>query len=301
MANKSRIWIDGESVRIGVTRWGEAESRKSPFLLVHGTGFVSEVWDEVASALAADHTVYALDRRGHGSSDKPESDRYHFLDFAMDVCAVIEALGLDDVVGVGHSAGGTDLLLAAKLMPQRISRLFVMEPTVMDPRIKQERSQLSAGSQAIIRRILHRCCIFESASAAFRRFRATPAFEKWSEPSLRAYIQYGFEPFGDDGRLRLLCRPEIEAAMLRPIFEALEQIYTGDERGNPFLWLSELRCPVCISISERSDHFYKEMASRAMTMLPIASQLTFGGAGHCVAQEAPELVFKAIESFAAAD
>ena len=47
---------------------------------------------------------------------------------------MIEALGLSDIYGIGHSAGATDLLLAAKLLPRRFSRLFVMEPTVMDPR-----------------------------------------------------------------------------------------------------------------------------------------------------------------------
>ena len=66
-----------------------------------------------------DYTVYALDRRGHGDSHKPEADRYHFLDFAEDVCRVVEALDLTDIYGIGHSAGATDLLLAAKLMPAR--------------------------------------------------------------------------------------------------------------------------------------------------------------------------------------
>lgn len=32
----------------------------------------------MAAALAADYTVYALDRRGHGLSHKPAADRYHF-------------------------------------------------------------------------------------------------------------------------------------------------------------------------------------------------------------------------------
>jgi len=70
--------------------------------------------------LASDYTVYALDRRGHGDSHKPAADRYHFLDFAEDVCAVIETLGLSNIYGIGHSAGATDLLLAAKLNPHML-------------------------------------------------------------------------------------------------------------------------------------------------------------------------------------
>ena len=85
---------------------------------------------------------------------------------------------------------------------------------------------------------LRRQAEFDSADAAFARFRAAPAFAEWTENSLRAYIRHGFAQ-QDDGRVRLLCTPEIELAVLLPIFEAMEQVYTGDERGNPFAWLSE--------------------------------------------------------------
>lgn len=112
MKNRHRIWVERGDARIALARSGEAQSGKPPALLVHGTGFVAEVWDEVAGGLVSSHTVYAFDRRGHGASHKPATDRYHFLDFALDVCAVIEALDLTGILGVGHSAGATDLLLA---------------------------------------------------------------------------------------------------------------------------------------------------------------------------------------------
>jgi pimeloyl-ACP methyl ester carboxylesterase len=293
------MWVERDGVRIALCRWGEADPGKPPLLLVHGTGFVSDIWDEVANALAPVHTVYAIDRRGHGASGKPTGDSYHFLDFALDVCAVAEALDLSGLFGVGHSAGATDLLLAAGLAPGRFSRLLVMEPTVIDPRTKRsEGSELSEESRTFLQRTLYRRSAFESANAARQRLRAAPAFARWSEPALLAYVQHGFEPL-PDGRVRLLCTPEIEAAMLRPIFEAMEQIYAGDGRGNPFHLLSEIECPVCVATAERSDHIYKEMASRACAMIPAVSRWTFEGAGHCVAQEAPALLLGAIETFKA--
>jgi pimeloyl-ACP methyl ester carboxylesterase len=139
MTSRRRIWVEHDGVRIALAQWGEASPGKPPALLVHGTGFVAEIWDEVASALASRYQVFALDRRGHGASHKPAADRYHFLDFASDVCTVIEALELSDIFGIGHSAGATDLLLAARLLPQRFSRLFVMEPTIMDPHARGPR------------------------------------------------------------------------------------------------------------------------------------------------------------------
>ena len=244
-----------------------------------------------------DYTVYALDRRGHGESHKPAADRYHFQDFAEDVCIAIEALGLSDIYGIGHSAGATDLLLAAKLCPARFSHLFVMEPTVMDPRAART-GRLSDFAIGAVQSVLRRQAEFESAEAVFQRYRAAPAFAHWTTSSLRAYIQHGFAA-QDDGRVRLHCTPELELAILRPIFEAMEQVYTGDARGNPFAWLSEIACPVRIATAEKSWPVYKEMASRAVALIPTASQWTFEGVGHCVGQENPKLLLDAVRIFEA--
>jgi pimeloyl-ACP methyl ester carboxylesterase len=297
MTDRHRIWVEHDGGRIAVARWGEALSDKPPALLVHGTGFVAEVWDEIARELAARYTVYGIDRRGHGASHKPAANRYHFLDFASDVCAVVEALDLTNIFGIGHSAGATDLLLAATLMPARFSRLFVMEPTVMDPRmVRADGAGLSDTGTAYVQGTLRRQPEFDSATAAFTRYRAAPAFAAWSENALSAYVQHGFETL-PDGRVRLLCRPDIEAAMLRPIFEAMEQVYAGDERSNPFASLAGIDCPVRVAIAENSWPIYKEMAARTVALIPGASRWTFDGVGHSVAQEAPELLLQALAAF----
>lgn len=265
-------------------------------LLTHGTGFVAEVWEDVARALALNHVVYAFDRRGHGASHKPAAHQYHFLDFALDACAVIETLQLSGLTGIGHSAGGTDLLLAAKLLPDHFSRLFVIEPTVMDPAAVTRGGALSDGSMAFIEHIRRRRTEFPSAAAVVQRLRLSPVFADWSEAALWTYVQYGFEHL-QDGTVRLLCKPDIEAAMLVPISEAIEQTYAGDERGNPFSGLSEIRCPVRLAITERSAPFHKAMVDRAVALIPTTSRWRFDGVGHCVPQEAPELLIEAIQRF----
>ena len=274
-------------------QWGE--SGKPPALLLHGTGFVADVWDEVARDLASTHTVYALDRRGHGASHKPGA--YHFLDYADDICRVIDTLKLRDVYGIGHSAGATDLLLAAKLRPERFTRLFVMEPTVMNPHAARDPSAgLSDESLSRVQGALRRQAEFDDPDAIFKRYRAAPAFADWTGTSLWAYVRHGFTPLAN-GRVRLCCTPDIESAILRPIYEAMEQVYTGDARGNPFAWLSEIECPVTVTTAEKSGPIYKEMASRAMSLIPHARALAFDGVGHCVAQEAPAAVVRAVREY----
>ncbi|MBR0898085.1 alpha/beta hydrolase [Bradyrhizobium tropiciagri] len=297
MAQPQRIVVGDSGAQIALARWGEAASGKPPALLLHGTGFVAEVWTEVAETLASDYTVYALDRRGHGLSHKPAADRYHFQDFADDLCMVVERLDLHDIYGVGHSAGATDLMLATKLMPDRFVRLFVTEPTAMDPRTPRT-GGLSGIASGSVQGVLRRRAEFDNADDLFRRLRAAPAFAPWTEPSLWAYVHHGYAKL-DDGRMRLRCTPEIESALLGPIFEAMEQIYRGDGRGNPFPWFSEIACPVRIATAEQSWPIYKEMADRAATLIPHASRCTFQNVGHCVAQEAPDLMVAAVRAFAA--
>lgn len=297
LIHRHRLWIDNAGVRIALVRWGDADPGKPVALLLHGTGFVGEIWDEIANGLAARYSVYALDRRGHGASDKP--GRYHFADFASDLAAAIETLGLSNVYGIGHSAGATDLLLAAKLLPDRFARLFVMEPTVMDPSVVPgSDARLSDQGEAAVTGARRRQGEFASAAAAFERYRNAPAFAPWSEYALRAYITHGFAHL-PDGRVRLLCSPNVETEILRPIFEAMEQVYRGDARGNPFGWLRELNnCPVRIATAEHSWPIYKEMAARASALIPGASRIAFDGVGHCAAQEAPARLLAALEEFA---
>lgn len=292
MINPHRFYIGPADAQIAMLQWGE--SGRPPALLLHGTGFVAHVWDEVARELASTYTVYALDRRGHGASHKPGA--YHFLDYTQDVCHVIDALDLRDIYGIGHSAGATDLLLAAKLLPRRFTRLFVMEPTVMDPR-RARSGGLSEESLSRVESTLRRRAEFDSGDAVFERYRAAPAFADWTETSLRAYVRHGFVPL-DDGRVRLCCTPEIESAILRPIYEAMEQVYVGDVRGNPFAWLTEIDCPVRVTTAANSGPIYQEMARRAVLLIPRASTQIFEGAGHCVAQEVPAAVVAAVREFA---
>ena len=196
-------------------------------------------------------------------------------------------------------APGIPIFLAAKLLPNHFSRLFVMEPTVMDPHAtRPDGKGLSDSAASAVQGVLRRQAEFDSAEAAFLRYQAAPAFAKWTESSLRAYIRHGFASH-EDGRVRLRCTPEIESAILLPIYQAIEQVYEGNARGNPFAWLSEVGCPVRIATAGDSWPVYKEMASRAIALLPAASQWRFEGVGHCVAQEAPALLLQALAAFAA--
>src|SRR5438552_12669283 len=83
---------------------------RAPFVLVHGLASNARLWDGVAEHLhAAGHTVIAIDQRGHGRSDAPETG--YDLDTAVaDLVALIGALELQRPVLAGQAWGGHAVL-----------------------------------------------------------------------------------------------------------------------------------------------------------------------------------------------
>lgn len=101
-----------------------------PMVLLHGMRSNGLGWRSVADALAETHRVYLPDLRGHGVSEWP--GEYAFESMRDDVIGFLEALGLDRIVLIGHSLGGTVALLVAEQAPERVARL-VLEDSVPPP------------------------------------------------------------------------------------------------------------------------------------------------------------------------
>src|SRR5437870_4209238 len=92
-------YVNLDRLRLHYLAWSE---NGPPIVLVHATGFHSYVWKPVAQGLSRDFQVLAIDQRGHGDSDKPESG-YSWDLFAEDFFQFLTALRLSGVTAVGHS------------------------------------------------------------------------------------------------------------------------------------------------------------------------------------------------------
>ena len=99
-------------------------------VLVHGWALDHHVWDGQAPRLAARHRVVTLDLAGHGASGRQRS-AWTMAAFGEDVKAVVEAVGAQQVVLVGHSMGGPVVLEAARRMPQRVKGIVLVD-TLLD-------------------------------------------------------------------------------------------------------------------------------------------------------------------------
>jgi pimeloyl-ACP methyl ester carboxylesterase len=110
-----------------------------PFVLVHGLASNARVWDGVARRLAAaGHRVVAVDLRGHGRSEQPETG-YDTDTAADDLFAVAAALGLAErgpraPVVVGQSWGGNVVLSLAARHPGAAAAVACVDGGWLRPR-----------------------------------------------------------------------------------------------------------------------------------------------------------------------
>src|ERR671921_429208 len=88
-------------------------------------------YSRVLPLLSAEYHAFAFDQRGHGNSDKPECC-YTGDDYAADVDAFMEVLGIEKATLVGDSSGGLIAQRVALDYPHRVSRLVLIgSPTTL--------------------------------------------------------------------------------------------------------------------------------------------------------------------------
>jgi pimeloyl-ACP methyl ester carboxylesterase len=200
-----------------------------PLLLSHATGFHGHVLGPLAAALSPRFHSWAIDHRGHGSSDRPATDIGDWSRFSHDVLAVSEALALEWAMGFGHSMGGTALLMAEREQPGTFAGLAVFEPIAFpaDPSRPDGPSMMVEGAR-------RRRAVFASRDEAYENYAGKPPLDELTHEALRAYVDFGFLD-RPDGSVELACEPEHEA-----------RIFEGGARQDAFARLGEVDCPVLV-------------------------------------------------------
>ncbi len=113
-------------------------------LLLHGFPELSRSWRHQLVALgSAGYRAVAPDQRGYGRTTR--RGPYDIVTLSADVAAMVESLGSERAVVVGHDWGGGVAWAVAGLYPQRVSALAVANcppPQVMGRVLKRSPHQL---------------------------------------------------------------------------------------------------------------------------------------------------------------
>ena len=104
----------------GVPIQYDIRGRGTPVLVfVHGWCCNRHYWDRQVGYFAPNYTVVRLDLAGHGASGRDRA-RWTIPAFGQDVAAVVEQLGLEQVVLIGHSMGGAVIVETARHLPATV-------------------------------------------------------------------------------------------------------------------------------------------------------------------------------------
>lgn len=114
--------LDQNTLPIHVYVDGPADA--PALLLIHGTGASARSWDPLTPLLTGAHRVISVDLPGCGRSARPAG--YAIPDQARLVGVALDKLGVDSVVAVGHSSGGTVATALAEQRPELVRALTLV-------------------------------------------------------------------------------------------------------------------------------------------------------------------------------
>jgi lipase len=162
----NRERVPGE-VELAIGRAGEGPN---PVVCLHGITAQHRAFNAAARHLGPSRGLVGVDLRGRGDSDKPESG-YGLQAHAADVLRVLDELGLESAVLVGHSMGGFVALKTALTFPDRVRAIVLLDggwprvertPEEMTEEERQEAAALEEGLARAFRRL---DMIFENPEA----------------------------------------------------------------------------------------------------------------------------------------
>ena len=98
-------------------------------VLLHGKNFCAATWESQIRALTgAGYRVIAPDQIGFCTSSKPAAYQFTFRQLAENTHALLDKLGIETPILVGHSTGGMLAAHYALLYPKGVSQLVMVNP-----------------------------------------------------------------------------------------------------------------------------------------------------------------------------
>lgn len=119
-------FVQAGDVELFIQELGPADGQV--ILFVHGTAAWSELWRETMEPLAAaGYRCIAIDIPPFGFSERPSTPSYGNADQAKRIIAMMDTLGIERAILLGHSFGGGATMETALMIPERIDALVLAD------------------------------------------------------------------------------------------------------------------------------------------------------------------------------
>jgi pimeloyl-ACP methyl ester carboxylesterase len=131
LADSDSCFIPIGTMRIHCKKTGAG---RPVFILLHGYLGSTYSWRRIFDPLSRLGTVIAYDRPAFGLTSRPMpgewkgTSPYGFRGQAQMVIQLMDALGVEQAILIGHGMGASDAVLATQLYPRRVERLVLVDP-----------------------------------------------------------------------------------------------------------------------------------------------------------------------------
>lgn len=247
--------------------------REAPVvLLLHGFGASLQTWDDWTTALQDHWRVIRLDIPGFGLSGPAVNQDYSDAADVARVIALLDQLGVQQVIIAGHSMGGRIAWNLAAAHPERVSKLVLLAPDGFpDPKAKSDKTYEVPTLMGLMP--------YSLPQWALRMGGVAPAFADQRKLTPQLMQRYH----------DMVLAPGVRGAML----ERMRQTRNSD----PVARLQSIQVPTLLLWGEKDAFIPVSNAQDYLKAMPQARLVTLPGVGHVLHEEAPQTSVQAVLDF----
>ncbi len=250
--------------------------REAPaILLLHGFGASLQAWDDWAPALEKNLRVLRIDIPGFGLSGPAVNQDYSDAADVARVIAVMDQLGVQQLIVAGHSMGGRIAWNLAAAHPERVSQLVLISPDGFpDPNAKSDKTYEVPALLGLLP--------YSLPKWALRMGGVAPAFADDSQLTPQMMQRYH----------DMMLAPGVRTALL----DRMRQTRNSD----PVSRLQSIKVPTLLIWGEKDAFIPVSNAQDYLKAMPQATLVTLPGVGHVLHEEAPKASVQAVLDFLSA-
>jgi 3-oxoadipate enol-lactonase len=257
----------GRAAVNGTHLYYEQAGSGQPLVLIHGFTLNTQMWEDQFAIFARHYRVIHYDMRGFGRSARPTKEPFTAVD---DLCALLDALGVNRTVVLGLSRGGGVAIDFALAYPEHTSALVLVDPALGGWTWSEDFSR-SMDELAITAQT-------QGVEAARQRWLAHPFFLPARE------------------------RPELAARLAQIVasYSSWSWLYTSPERDVDLPTprpLEQISVPTLLVMGERDIGEFQVIARHIASSIPQLTKHVLPGVGHMANMEVPEAFNEAVLGF----
>ena len=237
---------------------------------VHGLSGNAHNFDELATHLGRSYHVISVDVRGRGDSDWGPPTEYLPQNYATDLAAMLDSIGIARTSLIGTSMGGIISMMYAGGWPERVERLVLNDigPEVDPAGAARINGYFSTAPER-----------FNNLSEVVSYYKTNyPATANIPDATLAGQVKWAVKP-DSDGSLKWKIDPNIR----RPLRGA-----TAANRLDLWVPFARIACPTLIVRGADSDILPRATATRMCQVLRGATSIEVPGVGHAPSLTEPE-------------